>query len=54
MFIFTENDTKSDIRIRNNNLKYNTHQQYQKKNNPTIQQININQIFQKVLYINIP
>ena len=28
MFIYTENDTESDTRIKNNNLQYKTHQQY--------------------------
>ena len=28
MFIYTENDTESDKRIKNNNFEYKTHQQY--------------------------
>ena len=28
MFIYTENDTEFDKRIKNNNLEYKTHQKY--------------------------
>ena len=50
MFIYTENDTESDTRSKNNKLEYKTHQRY-KHGVPTSKNSNNNRIDGNVFVI---